>query len=35
MDEGNIFDDLKIAKSTTDVMDKSSDLNRPMSQFTD
>lgn len=35
MDEGNIFDDLKIAKSATEGMDRSSELNRPMSQFTD
>ena len=31
MEEGNIFDDLKIAKSATDTMDKGSELNRPMS----
>lgn len=35
MDDGNIFEDLKIAKSATEGMEKSSDLNRPMSQFTD
>ena len=31
MEECNIFDDLKIAKSATDTMDKGSELNRPMS----
>lgn len=35
MEEGNIFDDLKMSKSGTEVGDKSSDLNRQNSQFTD
>lgn len=35
MEEGNIFDDLRMSKSATEVGDKASDVTRQISQFTD
>lgn len=35
MEEGNIFDDLRMSKSATEVGDKGSELTRQISQFTE